>query len=44
MTKLKRQLLSSIANAERKIFGNAAKTMSEWSKKQAEAKDAKTRY
>ena len=32
---------SSVANAGRKIFGNAAKTMSEWSKKRAEAKDAK---
>jgi len=34
---------SSVAHAGRKMLGNAAKTMSEWSKKRAEAKDAKRR-
>ncbi len=32
---------SSVALAGRKILGNAAKTMSEWTKRRAEAKEAK---
>ena len=38
-----KETAASVASAGRKIFGNAAKTMSEWGKKRAEAKEAKKR-